>query len=68
VIWTSPHVNSYRSRLKWVRLLQCIDDGAFGRSTRGSMADWQEANGYEATALPDHVAAGRFLIANIMPC
>jgi S1-C subfamily serine protease/peptidoglycan hydrolase-like protein with peptidoglycan-binding domain len=37
--------------LKWAGFYNASIDGAFGRGTRGSMADWQEANGYEATGV-----------------
>jgi len=37
--------------LKWAGFYNAAIDGAFGRGTRGSMADWQEANGYDATGV-----------------
>ena len=35
--------------LKWAGFYDSTIDGAFGRGTRGSMAAWQTANGYEGT-------------------
>ena len=37
--------------LKWAGFYNAAIDGAFGRGTRGSMADWQGANGYDATGV-----------------
>lgn len=37
--------------LQWAGYYQGRIDGAFGRGTRGSMAAWQEANGYEVTGI-----------------
>lgn len=37
--------------LQWAGFYQGAIDGAYGRGTRGSMAGWQEANGYEATGI-----------------
>jgi S1-C subfamily serine protease len=37
--------------LQWAGFYQGRIDGAFGRGTRGSMAAWQEANGYEPTGI-----------------
>ena len=37
--------------LKWAGFYNAAIDGAFGRGTRGSMAAWQEANGYVATGI-----------------
>ena len=37
--------------LQWAGYYEAAIDGAFGRGTRGSMAAWQEANGYEATGV-----------------
>ena len=37
--------------LEWAGFYNSSIDGAFGRGTRGSMAQWQEANGYEVTGV-----------------
>ena len=37
--------------LEWAGFYNSAIDGAFGRGTRGSMAQWQEANGYEVTGV-----------------
>ncbi|WP_407495288.1 serine protease [Pseudooceanicola sp. MF1-13] len=37
--------------LKWAGFYEAAIDGAFGRGTRGSMAEWQRNNGYEATGV-----------------
>ncbi len=37
--------------LRWAGYYNAAIDGAFGRGTRGSMADWQAANGFEATGI-----------------
>ncbi len=37
--------------LEWAGFYNNAIDGAFGRGTRGSMADWQSANGYEVTGV-----------------
>lgn len=37
--------------LKWAGFYTAAIDGAFGRGTRRSMSEWQEANGYEATGV-----------------
>jgi hypothetical protein len=37
--------------LQWAGFYNAAIDGAFGRGTRGSMAQWQEANGYDATGI-----------------
>jgi peptidoglycan hydrolase-like protein with peptidoglycan-binding domain len=37
--------------LKWAGYYDSAIDGAFGRGTRGSMAAWQENNGYDATGV-----------------
>lgn len=37
--------------LAWYGFYQGGLDGAFGKGTRGSMAAWQEANGYEPTGI-----------------
>ncbi|MDQ2092010.1 trypsin-like peptidase domain-containing protein [Marimonas arenosa] len=37
--------------LQWAGYYQGAIDGAFGRGTRGSMAGWQENNGFEATGV-----------------
>ena len=37
--------------LKWAGFYNSAIDGAFGRGTRGSMAQWQTANGYDATGV-----------------
>ncbi|UYV38469.1 serine protease [Rhodobacteraceae bacterium D3-12] len=37
--------------LKWAGHYTGGIDGAFGRGTRGSMASWQEANGFEKTGI-----------------
>ncbi|WP_375174927.1 serine protease [Pseudooceanicola sp.] len=37
--------------LQWAGFYDSAIDGAFGRGTRGSMAAWQEQNGYEPTGV-----------------
>lgn len=37
--------------LKWAGFYNSAIDGAFGRGTRGSMAAWQDNNGYDATGV-----------------
>lgn len=37
--------------LKWAGFYDSAIDGAFGRGTRGSMAAWQDSNGYERTGV-----------------
>lgn len=37
--------------LKWAGFYNSAIDGAFGRGTRGSMAAWQESNGYDPTGI-----------------
>jgi peptidoglycan hydrolase-like protein with peptidoglycan-binding domain len=37
--------------LKWAGYYNAAIDGAFGRGTRGSMAGWQQDNGYEPTGI-----------------
>ncbi|EAQ05015.1 peptidoglycan binding domain protein [Pseudooceanicola batsensis HTCC2597] len=37
--------------LKWAGYYNSAIDGAFGRGTRGSMAAWQENNGYDRTGV-----------------
>ena len=37
--------------LQWAGFYNAAIDGAFGRGTRASMADWQAANGYEPTGI-----------------
>jgi len=37
--------------LQWAGFYRGAIDGAYGRGTRGAMAQWQEANGYEATGV-----------------
>jgi hypothetical protein len=37
--------------LQWAGFYNSSIDGAFGRGTRASMADWQNANGYDATGI-----------------
>ena len=37
--------------LQWAGFYNSTIDGAFGRGTRQSMADWQSANGYEVTGI-----------------
>lgn len=37
--------------LQWAGHYQGAIDGAFGRGTRGSMANWQEAKGFEVTGI-----------------
>ncbi|WP_137702988.1 serine protease [Marimonas lutisalis] len=37
--------------LKWAGFYDAAIDGAFGRGTRGSMAEWQDANGFERTGI-----------------
>lgn len=40
-----------QTALKWFGFYTSTIDGAFGRGTRGSMAEWQEAMGYEPTGI-----------------
>lgn len=40
-----------QTALKWFGFYDSTIDGAFGRGTRGSMAAWQEAMGYEPTGI-----------------
>lgn len=40
-----------QSMLQWAGFYNAAIDGAFGRGTRGSMAAWQEANGFEVTGV-----------------
>jgi peptidoglycan hydrolase-like protein with peptidoglycan-binding domain len=37
--------------LQWAGFYKAAIDGAYGRGTRNSMAQWQEANGYEVTGI-----------------
>lgn len=37
--------------LQWAGVYPGAIDGAFGRGTRGAMAQWQETNGYEKTGI-----------------
>ncbi len=37
--------------LQWAGFYNSAIDGAFGRGTRSSMADWQSANGYDTTGV-----------------
>ena len=37
--------------LRWAGFYNAAIDGAFGRGTRSSMADWQSANNHEATGI-----------------
>ncbi|WP_317625098.1 serine protease [Rhodalgimonas zhirmunskyi] len=37
--------------LKWAGFYNAAIDGAFGRGTRGSMAEWQRANNFEVTGI-----------------
>lgn len=37
--------------LQWAGFYNAAIDGAYGRGTRNSMAQWQEANGYEVTGI-----------------
>lgn len=37
--------------LKWAGFYNAAIDGAFGRGTRRSMGDWQDANGFEVTGI-----------------
>lgn len=37
--------------LQWAGFYNAAIDGAFGRGTRRSMSDWQDANGFEATGV-----------------
>lgn len=37
--------------LQWAGYYRAAIDGSFGRGTRGSMAEWQRANGYEPTGV-----------------
>lgn len=37
--------------LRWAGFYNAAIDGAFGRGTRGAMAAWQEANGFEVTGV-----------------
>lgn len=40
-----------QTALQWFGFYRSAIDGAFGPGTRNSMADWQAANGYEATGI-----------------
>ncbi|WRH61898.1 MAG: serine protease [Fuscovulum sp.] len=40
-----------QTALKWFGFYTSTIDGAFGRGTRGSMTEWQEAMGYEPTGI-----------------
>ncbi|MGH1577442.1 trypsin-like peptidase domain-containing protein [Planktotalea sp.] len=40
-----------QSMLQWAGFYNAAIDGSFGRGTRGSMAAWQDANGYEKTGI-----------------
>jgi len=40
-----------QTALKWFGFYSAAIDGAFGPGTRASMADWQTANGFEATGV-----------------
>jgi peptidoglycan hydrolase-like protein with peptidoglycan-binding domain len=40
-----------QTALKWFGFYTSTIDGAFGRGTRGSMAEWQQAMGYEPTGI-----------------
>ncbi|MCU0803220.1 MAG: serine protease, partial [Rhodobacteraceae bacterium] len=46
-----PDREELQTALKWFGFYAGGIDGAFGRGTRASMADWQVANGYEATGI-----------------
>ncbi len=37
--------------LQWAGFYSAAIDGSFGRGTRGSMGEWQAANGFEATGI-----------------
>lgn len=37
--------------LQWAGFYSAAIDGSFGRGTRGSMSEWQAANGFEATGV-----------------
>ncbi|MCY4178811.1 MAG: peptidoglycan-binding protein [Litoreibacter sp.] len=40
-----------QTALQWFGFYTAAIDGSFGRGTRGSMARWQESNGFEATGI-----------------
>ncbi|PTX56378.1 sporulation related protein [Litoreibacter ponti] len=40
-----------QTAMQWFGFYKAAIDGSFGRGTRGSMAQWQEANGYPATGI-----------------
>lgn len=48
---TAPEREDLQVALRWAGYYDAAIDGAFGRGTRGSMAQWQRANGYEATGV-----------------
>ena len=48
---TADERKALQVALQWFGYYDSAIDGAFGRGTRGSMAAWQGANGYEATGV-----------------
>lgn len=48
---TQTEREDLQTALKWFGFYDSSIDGAFGRGTRGSMAEWQEAMGYEPTGI-----------------
>lgn len=48
---TSNERKALQVALRWAGYYNAAIDGAFGRGTRGSMADWQSDRGYEATGI-----------------
>lgn len=48
---SQPEREQLQTALKWFGFYTSTIDGAFGRGTRGSMAAWQEAMGYEPTGV-----------------
>lgn len=46
-----PEKEMLQIALQWAGYYTAAIDGSFGRGTRGSMAAWQEANGYEVTGV-----------------
>lgn len=48
---TAEERNMLQVALKWAGFYEGRIDGAFGRGTRGSMANWQAANDFEPTGI-----------------
>lgn len=48
---TRPEREELQIALRWAGVYNAGIDGAFGRGTRGSMAQWQRDNGFEATGI-----------------